>query len=101
MPYEGHAPTKLCPNMGADLKHSDDSSGKKEVKALGPWPDECGSRNVVEVKDMTYIPNRSGMVSIEDARRILRAIFPNYPDLNPCHPAPILEPITPPMQLAL
>ena len=33
------------------------------------------------------------MVSIEDSRRILRAIFPNYPELKPCNPAPSLEPI--------
>jgi len=44
---------------------------------------------------MTYIPNQVGMVSIEDAHRILRAIFPDYPDLKPCNPAPILEPIAP------
>ena len=45
---------------------------------------------------MTYIPNKVGMASIEDSRRILRAIFPNYPELKPCHPAPILEPIAAP-----
>ena len=50
---------------------------------------------------MTYIPNHFGMVSIEDARRILRAIFPNYPELTPCRPAPILESITPLMKTAL
>jgi len=50
---------------------------------------------------MTYIPSRFGMVSVEDARRILRAIFPNYPELTPCHPAPTLEPITPPIKTAL
>lgn len=42
---------------------------------------------------MTYIPKHVGMVSIEDSRRILRAIFPNYPELTPCCSAPILEPI--------
>ena len=56
--------------------------------------------NAEEVKDMTYIPNHFGMVSIEDALRILRAIFPNYPELSPCHPVPTLEPITPPMNTA-
>ena len=44
---------------------------------------------------MTYIPNNAGMVSVEDSGRILRAIFPNYPDLTPCYPAPTLEPVTP------
>ena len=47
------------------------------------------------VKAMTCIPNNVGMVSIEDSHRILRAIFPNYPELKPCNPAPILEPIAP------
>jgi len=47
------------------------------------------------VKAMTYMPNNVGMASIEDSRRILRAIFPNYPELEPCNPAPSLEPIAP------
>lgn len=46
---------------------------------------------------MTYTINKIGMISIEDARRILRAIFPNYPELKPCNPAPNLEPIAPPI----
>jgi hypothetical protein len=29
------------------------------------------------------------------ARRILRTIFPNYPELEPSNPAPTLEPIAP------
>jgi len=40
-----------------------------------------------------YVPNSAGMVSVEDSSRILRAIFPNYPQLKPCHPTPTLEPI--------
>ncbi len=44
---------------------------------------------------MTYVPNNAGMVSVEDSRRILLAIFPNYPELKPCNPAPPLEPIAP------
>jgi hypothetical protein len=47
------------------------------------------------VKAMTYGPNSAGMVSVEDSSRILRAIFPNYPELKPCHSAPTLEPIAP------
>ncbi len=47
------------------------------------------------VKTMTYIPNNVGMISIEDSRRILRAIFPSYPELKPCNPAPSLEPVAP------
>ena len=42
---------------------------------------------------MTYIPNYAGWVSTEDSRRILSAIFPNYPELNPCNAVPSLEPI--------
>jgi hypothetical protein len=44
---------------------------------------------------MTYIPNSADMVSVEDSRRILHAIFPNYPELKPCPAAPVLEPIAP------
>lgn len=44
---------------------------------------------------MTYTANKVGMVSVEDARRILRAIFPNYPELRPCNAVPTLEPIAP------
>lgn len=44
---------------------------------------------------MTYTPNNVGMVSIEDSRRILRAVFPNYPELSPCNPVPSLEPVAP------
>lgn len=44
---------------------------------------------------MTYVPSKSGMISIEDSRRILLAIFPNYPELKPCNPMPSLEPIAP------
>ena len=45
---------------------------------------------------MTYIPNNTGMLSVEDSRRILSVIFPNYPELKPCNLAPPLEPIAPP-----
>jgi hypothetical protein len=43
---------------------------------------------------MTFIPTRNGFMSAEDSERLLRAIFPNYPILEPCHPAPPLEPIS-------
>lgn len=43
---------------------------------------------------MTYVPNPGGMVGVEDSLRILRAIFPNYPDLTPCNPVPKLEAIS-------
>jgi hypothetical protein len=36
------------------------------------------------------------MLSVEDSRRILSVIFPNYPELKPCNPAPTLEAIAPP-----
>jgi len=47
------------------------------------------------VKSMTYVPNHVGMVNLEDSSRILRVIFPNYPELKPCNPGPTLEPIAP------
>jgi hypothetical protein len=51
---------------------------------------------------MTYMPNNAGMVSVEDSHRILYAIFPNYPELSPCNPAPPLEPIAPqPLKIPL
>ena len=50
---------------------------------------------------MTYLPNNTGMLSVEDSRRVLSVIFPNYPELKPCNPAPPLEPIAPPLKTAL
>jgi hypothetical protein len=44
---------------------------------------------------MTYIPSETGMVGVADSARILRAVFPNYPDLQPCNSPPTLEPICP------
>lgn len=42
---------------------------------------------------MTYIPTKSGFMRAEDSEKLLRIIFPNYPNLEPRHPAPPLEPI--------
>jgi hypothetical protein len=42
---------------------------------------------------MTYIPTQNGFVNLEDSEKLLRAVFPNYPSLEPCHGAPSLEPI--------
>ena len=42
---------------------------------------------------MTYIPTQNGFMNLEDSERLLRSIFPNYPNLQPCHAAPSLEPI--------
>jgi hypothetical protein len=44
---------------------------------------------------MTYIPSETGMVGVADSARILRAVFPNYPDLQPCNSIPGLEPTCP------
>ena len=41
---------------------------------------------------MTFIPTQTGFMRLEDSEKLLRAIFPNYPSLSPCHPAPGLEP---------
>jgi len=42
---------------------------------------------------MIYIPTQSGFMNLEDSEKLLRAIFPNYPGLEPCHRPPSLEPI--------
>jgi hypothetical protein len=42
---------------------------------------------------MTFIPTQSGFMRLEDSEKLLRAIFPNYPSLEPRYPAPALEPI--------
>jgi len=44
---------------------------------------------------MTFIPTQSGFMRLEDSEKLLRAIFPNYPKLEPCNGAPSLEPIAP------
>jgi hypothetical protein len=40
---------------------------------------------------MTYIPTQTGFMPLEDSARLLRAVFPNYPELLPCNPMPVLE----------
>jgi len=40
---------------------------------------------------MTFIPTQTGFMRLEDSKQLLRAIFPNYPSLDPCHSAPRLE----------
>jgi len=42
---------------------------------------------------MTFIPTQTGFMRLGDSAKLLRDIFPNYPSLEPCHPAPRLEPI--------
>ncbi|HME37071.1 MAG TPA: hypothetical protein VKF84_17695 [Candidatus Sulfotelmatobacter sp.] len=42
---------------------------------------------------MTFIPTQNGFMRLEDSEKLLRAIFPNYPSLEPCHAAPDLEAI--------
>lgn len=41
---------------------------------------------------MTFIPTDSGFMLLEDSARLLRDIFPNYPELQPVCPCPVLEP---------
>jgi hypothetical protein len=43
---------------------------------------------------MTYIPTQTGFMNLEDSEKLLRAIFPNYPRLEPCYPVPAFEPIS-------
>jgi hypothetical protein len=40
---------------------------------------------------MTFIPTQTGFMRLEDSEKLLRAIFPNYPSLQPCCPVPRLE----------
>ena len=42
---------------------------------------------------MTFIPTQTGFMRLEDSAKLLQAIFPNYPSLEPRHSAPRLEPI--------
>jgi hypothetical protein len=43
---------------------------------------------------MTFITTQTGFMRLEDSEKLLRAIFPNYPSLEPCHSTPRLEPIS-------
>lgn len=40
---------------------------------------------------MTYVPTQAGFMQLQDSVRLLRAVFPNYPELQPCNPVPLLE----------
>jgi hypothetical protein len=42
---------------------------------------------------MTFIATQSGFMRLEDSDKLLRAIFPNYPSLEPRYPTPRLESI--------
>jgi hypothetical protein len=42
---------------------------------------------------MTYFRTQTGFMNLEDSEKLLRAIFPNYPSLEPCHHPPSLDPI--------
>jgi hypothetical protein len=42
---------------------------------------------------MTFIPTQTGFMRLEDSEKLLRAIFPKYPSLEPRYAAPPLEPI--------
>lgn len=42
---------------------------------------------------MTYVPTQNGFMQVQDSKKLLLAIFPNYPTLTPCHPVPNLEPV--------
>jgi hypothetical protein len=40
---------------------------------------------------MTYIPTQAGFMQLQDSARLLLAVFPNYPELQPCNPVPVFE----------
>jgi hypothetical protein len=39
---------------------------------------------------MTYKPTQAGFMQLQDSARLLRTVFPNYPELQPCNPVPAL-----------
>jgi hypothetical protein len=45
---------------------------------------------------MTYLPTQAGFMQLQDSARLLRAVFPNYPELQPCNPVPVLEVVAAP-----
>jgi len=40
---------------------------------------------------MTYMPTQAGFMQLQDSEKLLHAVFPNYPELQPCNPVPVLE----------
>jgi len=45
---------------------------------------------------MTYVPTQAGFMQLQDSAQLLRTVFPNYPELQPCNPMPVLEVAVPP-----
>lgn len=43
---------------------------------------------------VTIVPNADGWCSLEDSAKLLRAIFPRYPELKPQNPAPAIAQAT-------
>jgi hypothetical protein len=39
---------------------------------------------------VTYIRTQAGFMQLQDSARLLRAVFPNCPELRPCSPVPVL-----------
>ena len=48
------------------------------------------------MQTFTFVPSQTGLMTRADSERLLRAVFPNYPNLQPCAPAPVLVPMTAP-----
>ena len=40
---------------------------------------------------MTDLPTQAGFMQFQDSARLLRVVFPNFPELQPCDPGPIRE----------
>jgi hypothetical protein len=49
------------------------------------------AKQQTEENAMTYIPTQTGFMQLQDSARLLRKVFPNYPELQPCNPVPVLE----------
>jgi len=40
---------------------------------------------------MTYVLTQAGFMQLQDSPQLLRKVFPNYLELQPCNPVPVLE----------
>jgi hypothetical protein len=69
-----------------------------QLRAFFDCAERCGTTDEKEEsqgrgQNMTFIATQTGFMRLEDSAKLLRAIFPNYPSLEPHYPAPVLEQI--------
>jgi hypothetical protein len=82
----------ISPDLGLRANRNLNHNGSEFEQRL-EIPVQAG-RVEKGVLSMTYIPTQTSFMNLEDSEKLLRAIFPNYPSLEPCHRPPSLEPIT-------